>query len=192
MTCIIADGGTKAIFPLRQSQIDALINRAHAIAGDRKFTLDQLEQRFGTTMKPDGIPFYLVTYSPATPQDSAWDGFFFTELGPCEVYGSVAADPATGILRVAATVTVNPPSMDVRVVVSWRVHGPSQAATPVNVAGILLETRIENAGPHDERCLRDCLGLHAPDCVPMRRGSEAQLVAAVAAVAASCLVNCRC
>jgi len=192
MTCIIMEGGTKAIFPLHRSQIDALINRATARAAERKVTLERLDQRFGTTMKPDGTPFYLVTYSPATPQDRAWDGFFFTELGPCEVFGGVAADPATGILGVQAVVGVDPPSASVRVVVSWRVHGPAQGSTSVNVAGILLETRIESAGPHDERCLRDCLALHAPECVPIRRGGEAQLVAAVAAVAASCLVNCRC
>ena len=192
MTCIIADGGIKAIFPLRRAQIDALINRAGARAAERKIVVERLEQRFGTMMKPDGAPFYLVTYSPAPPQETSWEGFFLTELGPCEVYGRVAADPPTGILTVEAAVSVQAPSANVRVEVSWRVQGQSQASTPANVAGILLETRIESAGPHDERCLRDCLALHAPDCVPMRRGSEAQLVAAVAAVAASCLVNCRC
>ncbi len=191
MTCIIVEGGTKATFPLRTSQIDALVNRANTRAAERRMPREQLEQRFGTTMKPDGTPFYLVTYSPATAQERAWDGFFFTELGPCEVYGLVGADPITGIVSVEAAVSVQPPS-GVRIAVSWRIQGPSLASTPANVAGILLETRIDNADPHDERCLRDCLALHAPDCVPIRRGSEAQLVAAVAAVAASCLVNCRC
>lgn len=81
MTCIIVEGGTKAIFPLRQSQIDALISRASARAAERKVTLERLEQRFGAMTKPDGIPFYLVTYSPATPQDNAWQGFFLTEFG---------------------------------------------------------------------------------------------------------------
>jgi hypothetical protein len=192
MSCILTDGGIKAIFPLRRNQIDSLLGRAAERAVQRKIGVDRLEQRFGVTMKPDGAAFYVVTYAPPTPSDNTWEGFFFTELGPCELYGRVGADPGTGIVNVEAAVTVSAPSTGVRVAVSWRVHGPAATSTASNVAGLLLETRIENQGPHDERCLRDCIALHAPECVPMKRGNESQLVAAIAAVAASCLVNCRC
>jgi hypothetical protein len=140
-------------------------------------------------MKPDGVPLYLVTYVPASAQRNPWHGRFFADQGPYYLAGDVAVDPAAGTMSVEASVL----SGDTTVVhVRWVVTGSPADRTPTNIAGMLTSLEIVNAGPHASGCLEKCLALHAPQCVPIRSGNEPELVATIAACAASCLVVCVC
>jgi hypothetical protein len=189
MSCQLTSGGQKSIFPLKNAQIE----RIRQLGLEFTLTLGAkdmgLEPRFGAVMKPDGVAFYLATYCPSSPGMSAWRGMFFADQGPYYIAGSVDADPNSG--RVSTDMSVlegRTPIVNVR----WVVTGPAVGTEPTNIAGMLSELNIVNPGPHARECLRDCIALHAPQCVPMRQGNEPELVATVAAVAASCLINCRC
>lgn len=189
MSCYLVEGGLKSIFPLRPTQIDRIQSGCKAVATRRGHRAASLDLRFGAMARPDGRPFYLATWVPATPPTRRWEGGFYTELGPYRLEGLVTADPPSGVMSVAASVSSGGRTV---VDVTWRIQGPAVGTTPPNVAGMWLGMRVRKAGPHNVNCLRDCLTLHAPDCVPMKRGNESELVACAAAVAAGCLINCRC
>jgi len=189
MSCYLVEGGFKSIFPLRPTQIGRIQSSCNAFAKRRGHRATSLDLRFGAMTRPDGQPFYLATFAPATPSTRRWEGGFYTELGPYNLEGLVEAEPASGIMSVTARVLSRGRTI---VDVTWRIQGPPIETDPPNVAGMWLGMRIRKAGPHAANCLRDCLTLHAPDCVPMKRGNESQLVACAAGVAAGCLINCRC
>jgi hypothetical protein len=189
MSCQLTDGGPSSIFPLTEEQITSLREMGRVFVTSNTPSGSRLVARFGAAMKPDGVPFYLMTYSPETPTRDEWRGLFVMEQGPFQINGTVRAVPATGVMSVHSTVLRGQTTVvDVR----WDVMGPAVGTNPTNVAGMLTGTEIMNPGPHAPDCLRDCLALHAPQCVPMREGNEPQLVATVAAIAASCLIICRC
>jgi hypothetical protein len=189
MSCQLTAGGPASIYPLKDSQIADLRGLADRYATGLMAKGATLESRFGTVMKPDGVPFYLVTYSPASAQAAPWQGLFFAEQGPFYLTGDVSVDPVAGTMSVDASVLSGAATV---VHVRWVVTGSPAARTPTNIAGMLTSLDIANPGPHARDCLERCLALHAPQCVPIRAGNEPELVATIAACAASCLVNCVC
>ncbi|MBI1733862.1 MAG: hypothetical protein HYR51_01700 [Candidatus Rokubacteria bacterium] len=188
MSCYLQEGGLKAIFPVRPSQIDRLMKGAVAAAGQVGFQPGRIDHRFGAVMKPDGTPIYLATWVQS-PVEDRWTGGFYTEMGHTVLHGTVTTDPRAGTMETSAKLDIGGSTV---VEASWTIRGPAAGSDPMNVAGMMVRLTITNAGPHDADCLKSCLTLHAPECVPLVAGSESRTVACAAAVAASCLVNCRC